>query len=89
MTDTETPINAEDYKVGPIPLPWFIPLCIFIPTFLTMLVYFIYLHTIKKHQDKKRMAAQDEEAAGGGTKKEDEVSPGVEAQVRKFMEVEV
>ncbi|KAF9693150.1 hypothetical protein EKO04_008687 [Ascochyta lentis] len=89
MPDANTPINAEDRKVGPIPLPWFIPLCIFLPTFLTMLGYFVYLHTVKKLRNKKQMKKQDEEAADSEAKKESGVSPAVETQERKFIEVGV
>ena len=37
-----SPTTAEDRKVGPTPLPWFIPLCIFDPFFLTLIGYFVY-----------------------------------------------
>lgn len=86
MAGADTPINAEDRKVGPIPLPWFIPICIFVPSLLTMLGYFIYLNTAKKYKDKKQMKAQDEEAAGGQAQ-EIELSKDVEMQVRSFVDV--
>lgn len=88
MTDANAPINAEDRKIGPIPLPWFIPMCIFVPSFLAMFVYFIYLHTVKKYKNKKQMKAQDEEAAGGKAK-DTVVDKGVEKQVRSFIDVPV
>jgi hypothetical protein len=82
---SETPINAEDRKVGPIPLPVFIPMCIFTPSLLAIMGYFIYLKTVKKYKDKKQLAKQDEEAASGIVK-EVEVTRGVEKQVRAFID---
>lgn len=82
---SETPINAEDRKVGRIPLPVFIPMCIFTPSLLAILGYFIYLKTVKKYRDKKQLAKQDEEAASGIVK-EVEVTQGVEKQVRAFID---
>ncbi|KAJ4377005.1 hypothetical protein N0V86_006444 [Didymella sp. IMI 355093] len=74
----------EDRKVGPIPLPVFIPMCIFTPSLLASLGYFMYLKTVKKYNDKKQLAKQDEEAAMGITK-EVELSVKVEKQIREFI----
>lgn len=82
---SETPINAEDRKVGAIPLPVFIPMCIFTPSLLAILGYFIYLKTVKKYKDKKQLAKQDEEAASNIVK-EVEVSQDVGKQVRAFID---
>lgn len=82
---SETPINAEDRKVGAIPLPVLIPMCIFRHSLLAILGYFIYLKTVKKYKDKKQLAEQDEEAASGIVK-EVEVSQDVEKQVRAFID---
>lgn len=82
---SEITINAEDRKVGPIPLPLFIPMCIFTPSLLAIMGYFIYLHTVKKLKDKKQLAKQDEEIATS-TVKEAEVTQEVEMQVRSFID---
>jgi len=82
---SETPINAEDRKAGPIPLPVIIPMCIFTPSWLAILGYFIYLKIVKKYEDKKQLAKQDEEAASGIVK-EVEVTRDVEKQVRAFID---
>lgn len=79
MTTSNPPINAEDRKVGLIPLPWFIPMCIFIPSFAAMLGGAIYLHTVKKYRNKKRLAAEDVEKNGGGTE-EGKVDERMEVQ---------
>jgi hypothetical protein len=81
----EAPINAEDRKVGPIPLPVFIPMCIFTPSLLAIMGYFISLQPVKKYKDKKQLAKQDEEAASGIVK-EVGVTRGVEKQVRAFID---
>lgn len=61
-------------------------MCIFTPSSLAMLGYFIYLETVKKYKDKKQLAKQDEEAATGVVK-EVEVGKDAEVQVRAFMNV--
>ncbi|KAF3042302.1 hypothetical protein E8E11_006131 [Didymella keratinophila] len=50
---SKIPMNAEDRKVGPIPLPVFIPMCIFTPSLLAIMGYFVYLKTARKFKDKK------------------------------------
>ncbi|KNG46803.1 hypothetical protein DDE82_004338 [Stemphylium lycopersici] len=55
----EEPMNAEDRKVGPIPLPWFIPLCIFAPFLLTLIGFFVYQQTVKRYLNRKKLRAQD------------------------------
>jgi hypothetical protein len=54
------PINAEDRKIGPIPLPWFIPMCVFAPFFLTFISWVLYQQTVKRYQNKKVLRAQQE-----------------------------
>ncbi|KAF3041961.1 hypothetical protein E8E12_009061 [Didymella heteroderae] len=82
---SETPINAEDCKIGHIPLPVFIPMYIFTPSLLAIMVYFVYLKTVKMYRDKTQLAKQDEEAAPGMVK-EVEVTQDVEQQVRAFID---
>jgi hypothetical protein len=72
------PINAEDRKVGPIPLPWFIPICIFTAFFITFILWFSYQHTVVSYQNKMAMLAQEGEGQ--------ELSRDVEMQVRDFFE---
>ena len=55
------PINAEDRKIGPIPLPWFIPMCVFAPFFLTFIAWVFYQQTVKRYQNKKLLQAQQEQ----------------------------
>jgi hypothetical protein len=55
------PINAEDRKIGPIPLPWFIPICVFAPFLLTFIAWVLYLQTVKRYQNKKLLQAQQEQ----------------------------
>jgi hypothetical protein len=76
-TPRTTPINAEDRKVGSIPLPWFVPICIFTPFFIKFIVWFLYQHTVIRYQNKKAMLTQE----GKGQ----EVSRDVEMQVRGFL----
>ena len=88
MVDDDTPINAEDRKVGPIPLPWFIGLCIFTPCFLAILGYSIHLHTVKMYKDKKQLASEitvQNKEAGKGEAKAGEVSQDIKMQVRAFV----
>jgi predicted membrane protein len=66
-------------------LPLFIPMCIFTPSLVAILGYFIYLKTVKKYKDKKQLVKQDEEAATGITK-EVELSMKVEKQIREFID---
>ena len=71
------PINAEEHKIGPIPLPWFIPMCIFAPSFLAFIVWVFYLATVKRYQNKKQLQAQQEQERMA--KKE------VETQMQQFI----
>ncbi|KAF1924929.1 uncharacterized protein M421DRAFT_8373 [Didymella exigua CBS 183.55] len=62
---SSTPVEAPDPKIDPITLPLLIALCIFTPSLLAITGYFIYLHTVKKCEDKKQRAKQDDKAATG------------------------
>jgi hypothetical protein len=55
------PLNAEDHKIGPIPLPWFIPMCAFTPFFLTFIGWVLWQQTVKRYQNKKLLQAQREQ----------------------------
>jgi hypothetical protein len=70
-------VNAEDRKVGPIPLPWFIPICIFTPFFITFLLFFSYQQTIIRYRNKQASLTDERD--------EQEVSRDVEMQVRSFL----
>ncbi|KAF1835959.1 hypothetical protein BDW02DRAFT_494809 [Decorospora gaudefroyi] len=71
------PKNAEDRKIVPIPLPWFIPLCVFAPFFMTFILFVLYHYTIKRPRAKKAL-----QAPGSAEQK---VSKDVEMQVRMFV----
>ncbi|KAG9195205.1 hypothetical protein G6011_00325 [Alternaria panax] len=70
-------INAEDHKIGPIPLPWFIPMCVFAPFFLTFIAWVFYQQTVKRYQNKKQMQAQREQ--------QDMAKKEVETQMQQFI----
>lgn len=48
-------------KIGPIPLPIFVALCIFGPSLGSFFFWFIYQQTIKRARNKKARAAQEEQ----------------------------
>jgi len=54
--------NAEDVKFGPfqLPLPWLIPICIFSPFFLSLIIFVIYRYTIVRHRRAKQVALGDD-----------------------------
>jgi len=55
------PINAEQRMIGPIPLPWFIPMCVFAPFFLSFICWVFYQQTVTRYKNKKLLAAQQEQ----------------------------
>ncbi|KAA8611788.1 Hamartin domain-containing protein [Pyrenophora tritici-repentis] len=55
------PQNAEDRKIGPIPLPLFIAICIFGPSMVSFFCWFIYQNTVKRAQNKKLRAEREQE----------------------------
>jgi hypothetical protein len=55
------PINAEDRKIGPIPLPWFIIMCVFAPFFLTFTLWVLHQQTVQRYRNKKLLQAQQEQ----------------------------
>jgi hypothetical protein len=57
------PVNAEDRKVGPIPLPWFIPMCIFTPFFISFIFWSLYQPTVVQYRNKKAALGQEGEKA--------------------------
>jgi hypothetical protein len=71
------PINAEDRKIGPIPLPWFIPICVFAPFLLSFVAWVFYQQTVKRYQNKKRMQAEQEERRAAAKE--------VETQMQQFI----
>ena len=52
--------DTPQSKVGPIPLPLFIALCVFGPSMAAFIVWFIYQNTVKRARNKKARAAQEE-----------------------------
>lgn len=79
--------DPTDPRLGPIPLPAFIAICIFAPSFVGVSCWFVYRHTIKKYLHKRRYLAQDEEMARVEAGGEMKVSRDVERQVRDFVDV--
>jgi hypothetical protein len=71
------PQNAEDVHIGPLPLPWLIPICIFTPAFLSFIAFVIYRYTVVRHRRKKQIAL--------GEGAEAMVSADVERQVSEFL----
>jgi hypothetical protein len=82
--DTTNPSNPT---IGPIPLPAFIAICIFAPSFVGVSCWVVYRHTIKKYLDRKRYSARDVEMARVDAGGEMKVSEDVEKQVRGFVDV--
>lgn len=84
------PINAKDRKIGPIPLPLFLPLCIFTPSFRAVLGWFVYSHTVEKYKTEKQHARQDIKTQARSADDEDfRVGKDVQMQVRAFVDVEL
>ena len=79
--------NPSDPRIGPLPLPAFIAMCIFAPSFVGVSYWVVYRHTIKKYLNKRRYAAQDVEMARVDAGGEVRVSMDVEKQVREFVDV--
>ena len=71
-----TPKNAEDVKVGPIPLPLLVPLCIFAPFFVTFICFVLYRYTVKRYRSRSALLEQGFELQNS--------SKEVERQVRDF-----
>lgn len=82
--DTTDPSNPT---LGPLPLPAFIAICIFAPSFVGVSCWVVYRHTVKKYLDRKRYSAQDVEMARVGAGGEVRVGGDVEKQVREFVDV--
>jgi hypothetical protein len=79
--------NPSNPRIGPIPLPAFIAMCIFAPFFVGVSCWVVYSHTMKKYRTQRAHKKQDVEMARLEAGGEAKVSRSVETQVRGFVEV--
>ena len=77
------PKNAEEVKLGPIPLPLLITLCIFTPCLIAFVIFIVYRVTIKQRVWKKKV--QNKVLREHGTAQH-KASEDVDMQVRMFCE---
>ncbi|KAF1850580.1 uncharacterized protein K460DRAFT_272221 [Cucurbitaria berberidis CBS 394.84] len=54
------PQNAEDVKIGPIPLPLFIVVCMFAPFVIAGIVFVVHRLWMKWSRNRKAAGEQDE-----------------------------
>lgn len=71
-------------KIGPIDLPAFVALCIFVPFALTFIAFIFWYYTVRRYKNKKQLKEQEKKAAAGEGAERD-----VEMQLRGFTRLRI